>query len=149
GFTTPRLVFDNFLFEKLQSPYATIYQKASIEKIERQANGSIKALFTHKDINYEITAPLIVGADGDKSLVRKSFFEDAHPLKSYSVGLRAYYSGVTDLHPQNFIELHFLPEVLPGYFWIFPLPNGMTNVGVGILSEKVRQKKINLREQML
>jgi flavin-dependent dehydrogenase len=53
------------------------------------------------------------------------------------------------MHNENFIELHFLPEMLPGYLWIFPLPNGMANVGVGILSERVREKKINLREQML
>jgi len=65
------------------------------------------------------------------------------------VGLRAYYEGVAGLHPDNFIELHFLPEMLPGYLWIFPLPNGMANVGVGILSERIREKKMNLREQML
>jgi flavin-dependent dehydrogenase len=53
------------------------------------------------------------------------------------------------MHQENFIELHFLPELLPGYFWIFPLPNGMVNVGVGILSEVIRKKKINLREEML
>jgi menaquinone-9 beta-reductase len=69
--------------------------------------------------------------------------------KAYAVGLRAYYKGVEGLDKNNFIELHFLPEVLPGYFWIFPLPNGMANVGVGILSERIREKKINLREQML
>jgi flavin-dependent dehydrogenase len=69
--------------------------------------------------------------------------------KTHAVGLRAYYKGITGLHPENFIELHFLPEMLPGYLWIFPLPNGMANVGVGILSEVVRKKKINLREQML
>ena len=39
--------------------------------------------------------------------------------------------------------------MLPGYFWIFPMPNGVANVGVGILSDVVRSKKINLRERML
>src|SRR5690606_23675495 len=97
---------------------------------------------------YEVTAPLIVGADGDKSQVRKHFMSDNQP-KSYAVGLRAYYKGITGLHPENFIELHFLPEMLPGYLWIFPMPDGMVNVGVGILSERIRSKKINLREQML
>jgi flavin-dependent dehydrogenase len=69
--------------------------------------------------------------------------------KTNAIGLRAYYDGVTGMHEQNYIELHFLPEMLPGYLWIFPLPGGMANVGVGILSETVREKKINLREQML
>jgi flavin-dependent dehydrogenase len=53
------------------------------------------------------------------------------------------------MHDQNFIELHFLEELLPGYFWIFPLPNGMANVGAGMLSSVVSRKRINLKEDML
>jgi flavin-dependent dehydrogenase len=41
---------------------------------------------------------------------------------------------------QNFIELHFLEELLPGYFWIFPLPNGMANVGAGMFSSSVSKE---------
>jgi geranylgeranyl reductase family protein len=148
GFTTPRMTFDHFLFEKLASPYATIYQKAAIKTIEKK-NGGVTATFTMEGKTYEVSAPLIVGADGDKSLVKKTFSDNATSPKAYSVGLRAYYTGVTGMHQENFIELHFLPELLPGYFWIFPLPNGTVNVGVGILSEVIRKKKINLREEML
>lgn len=149
GFTTPRLVFDNFLFEKLPSKYNTIYQGADITSIERTTDNKTKVTFTKGGDTYEIIAPLIVGADGDKSMVRKKFLNDHTSDKTYAVGLRAYYKGVAGLHKENFIELHFLPELLPGYFWIFPMPNGMVNVGVGILSERIREKKINLREQML
>lgn len=148
GFTTPRLVFDNFLFEKLPSQYATIYQGADVKDIKHNENG-VTVTFTKGDETYEVNAPLIVGADGDKGIVRKTFLNTGESPKAYAVGLRAYYKGVTELHKENFIELHFLPEMLPGYFWIFPLPNGMVNVGVGILSERIREKKINLREQML
>jgi geranylgeranyl reductase family protein len=148
GFTTPRLVFDNFLFQKLPSPHATIFQQASVKEIDRKEAG-VRVVFTHNNETIEVTAPLIVGADGDKSQVKKAFFNSAISPKAYAVGLRAYYTGVTGLHEEQFIELHFLPEILPGYFWIFPLPNGMTNVGVGIISERIRSKKINLREQML
>jgi len=148
GFTTTRLIFDEFLFNKLASTYSTIYQNASVNEIVKHEDG-VSVSFTVENNRYEVRAPLIVGADGDKSMVRKTFLQDASSSKSYCVALRAYYSGVTGLHPQNFIELHYIPEILPGYFWIFPLPDGMANVGVGILSERIRQKKINLREQML
>lgn len=150
GFTSPRLVFDQFLFEKLPSPQASIYQKADIEQIWRTEDGLVRVRFAWNGALYEVTAPVIVGADGDKSLVRKTFVHNDKTLpKAYAVGLRAYYSGVTNLHPENYVELHFLKETLPGYLWIFPLPNGMTNVGTALLSEVVRDKKINLREQML
>ncbi|HHG83299.1 MAG TPA: geranylgeranyl reductase, partial [Bacteroidetes bacterium] len=56
--------------------------------------------------------------------------------------------GVKGLDKDNFIELHFLKDFLPGYFWIFPLPNGMANVGVGMRSDKVAKRKVNLKLQM-
>ena len=148
GFTTPRLTFDNFLFEKLPSQYATVFQHATVKSIERK-NGIVTVTFVKDGKMSEVTAPVIVGADGDKSIVRKNFINDNTNEKAYAVGLRAYYEGVTGLDTNNFIELHFLPEMLPGYFWIFPLPHGRVNVGVGILSQRIRSKKINLREQML
>jgi geranylgeranyl reductase family protein len=148
GFTVPRLAFDNFLFQKMPSPYSTIFQVADVETIDSTDN-TVTVRMVHSDTTYIISSPLIIGADGDKSIVRKKFLSENTTPKTYAVGLRAYYEGITGLHTNNFIELHFLPEMLPGYFWIFPLPNGMANVGVGILSERIREKKINLREQML
>lgn len=148
GFTSPRLVFDNFLFEKIDKNYATVFQNAAVENIEEEKH-SVIIRFQKEDTAYEVTADIVVGADGDKSIVRKTFVNDNSSPKAYAVGLRAYYKGIEGMNPNGFIELHFLPEILPGYFWIFPLPNGEANVGVGILSERLRAKKINLREQML
>jgi menaquinone-9 beta-reductase len=148
GFTVPRLTFDNFLFNKMPSEYCTIFQNATVTDIDRSGN-KVTIIMKHNGIAYSITAPVIIGADGDKGIVRKKFIDDNVVQKTSAVGLRAYYKGVSGMHNENFIELHFLKEMLPGYLWIFPLPGGMANVGVGILSERIREKKINLREQML
>jgi len=148
GFTAARLHFDHFLFEKMQTPQATVFQDVSIQKISRNDEGTVVVQFSSGETEYTLRAQIIVGADGDKSLVKKQFAPAENP-KSNSVGLRAYYDGVTGFNDENFLELHFLKEVLPGYFWIFPLPNGRANVGVGMLSEVVREKKINLRQVMM
>jgi menaquinone-9 beta-reductase len=148
GFTVPRLVLDNFLFGKMASPYCTIFQDAAVSSMET-VDGRVTVRMAHAGTKYEIVAPVIIGADGDKSIVRKKYLGEDTVAKTYAVGLRAYYEGVTGLSNDGFIELHFLPEMLPGYLWIFPLPGGVANVGVGILSEVIRTKKINLREQML
>ena len=132
GFTVPRLTFDNFLFQKMPSPYCTIFQNAKVNAIDNVA-GKVSVSMTHNGADYEVTAPVIIGADGDKSIVRKKYLSENTTPKTYAVGLRAYYEGVAGLHADNFIELHFLPEMLPGYLWIFPLPNGTANVGVGII----------------
>lgn len=148
GFTVPRLDFDDFLHRKMAAPECTLVQNAKVTAIERNPNGvTVTALVNGSERVY--TAPLLIGADGDKGICRRVLADGESDPKSYAVGLRAYYEGITGMHSENFIELHFLPEVLPGYLWIFPLPGGKANVGVGLLSDVVRRKKINLREQML
>lgn len=152
GFTSKRIALDHFLFSKLQSPFATILQHITVTGIDREEEGYA---ISYKDNNIEggplviAHCRLLIGADGDKGITRKKLLEKDVLGKTSFIGLRAYYDGVTGMHEQNFIELHFLKEVLPGYFWIFPLPNGQANVGIGMESEIVRKKKINLRELML
>ncbi|MBD0375223.1 MAG: geranylgeranyl reductase family protein [Flavisolibacter sp.] len=148
GFVAPRLTFDHFLFSKLDPAYASVYQNASVLDVER-SEGKITLRFTKEKKTFTVTAPLIVGADGEKSQVRKILMNDNRSEKASSVALRGYYKGVTGLHQENYIELHFLPEVRPGYFWIFPLPGGLANVGVGLFSQRKQHRQVNLRALML
>ncbi|MBO9635181.1 MAG: NAD(P)/FAD-dependent oxidoreductase, partial [Chitinophagaceae bacterium] len=64
-------------------------------------------------------------------------------------GVRAYYKNVTGMHKDNFIELHFLKSLVPGYLWIFPLPNGEANVGLDMISSAVKKRKVNLKQLLL
>lgn len=148
GFTSPRLVFDHYLFQKADTRYATIFQGVSVETMQCDAQKAT-VVFKQEQTTYELEANLIIGADGDKGVSRKILMDASVATKSLCVGLRAYYKGVTGLNTDNFIELLFLKDLLPGYFWIFPMPGGIANVGVGLLSEVIRRKKINLRELML
>jgi flavin-dependent dehydrogenase len=148
GFTTTRLYFDDFLFRKLNPEFATIYTASTLQSIKRVERVWHIELTTPEG-RVHITSDMLVAADGDKSIVRKQLgLQEASP-KTSAVGLRAYYKGVRGLEKEGMIELHFLPELLPGYFWIFPLSDGRANVGVGMISKDVRDKKINLRERML
>jgi flavin-dependent dehydrogenase len=89
-----------------------------------------------------------LAADGAQSvLLRKVLQHKLNPARQ-SAGLRQYYQGVEGLHPDGFIELHFLKGTLPGYLWVFPLPDGRANVGVGMRSDVVARKRINLKEMM-
>src|SRR5207342_3032720 len=88
-------------------------------------------------------------ADGDRSVIAKKYGGKTVEPDHYCGGIRAYYKNVSGMHKQNFIELHFLKELLPGYFWIFPLADGSANVGAGMLSKSLSKKKVNLRDAML
>jgi len=144
----PRLDFDYFLFSKLTSPYCTILQGTEVVKFTETPNG-IDVELKSSNGPLMLHTKAVIGADGDKSVVRKHFLQADAVQKTSSIGLSGYYKNVGGISAGNHIELHFLPELLPGYFWIFPLPNGRANVGVGNMSDIVRDKKINLRAQML
>jgi geranylgeranyl reductase family protein len=149
GFISKRMDFDATLFSWLDTTYATVLTETTLIDITNESDGHAITI-QHKNELKQITGvKMLVGADGDRSIVGKKLIGRKKENKHYCAGIRAYYSGVTGLHEQNFIELHFLKDLLPGYLWIFPLPNGQANVGAGMLSASISAKKINLKESML
>lgn len=149
GFISKRINFDAEVFSWLDPKYADIRLETSLDSIEKTAEGLVLNL-ENKQGNYQIKHPkLVIGAEGDRSIVAKNLSDITKENDHYCAGIRAYYTGVEGLHQQNFIELHFLEEMLPGYFWIFPLPNGDANIGAGMLSSSVSKKKVNLKADML
>jgi menaquinone-9 beta-reductase len=147
GFLSKRMDFDNFLIEQVKKHKGiTLIEECEINNYEKSASGW---LLKSKDNQYTIQTKLIISADGAHSYFARHIagieVEPAH----YCAGIRAYYKNVKGLDRENFIELHFLKDLLPGYFWIFPLANGYANVGVGMRSDKVSKKKLNLKNEML
>jgi len=60
--------------------------------------------------------------------------------------VRAYFSGVENIDPEiNEVYLH--KDVIPGYFWLFPVSPTEANVGVGMHSTYITKEKINLKER--
>ena len=148
GFIAKRLHFDNFLFSKIDRNTATVLENAAVRDLQYKDDGVLCEI--EKDGGTKrIHAKLVIGAEGDRSIVAKKFSAIKKEDEHYCAGLRAYYKGVTGFDQHNFIELHFLKELLPGYLWIFPLPNGEANVGVGMLSSEVSKRKLNLKKIML
>lgn len=142
GFISPRFHFDNLLFQHAQQyENVAVFQNCTVKKVEI-TNGSVQ-LQTNQGT---FTGEMIVGADGAHSVVAKSLSDIRVEKQHYMAGLRVYYEGVTSFEKGNFMELHFFKDTLPGYLWIFPLADNKANVGIAMLSSKVSEKKINLKE---
>lgn len=148
GFISKRIDFDNFLISKIDTRYADFLQGTELTDFKQTPEG-FELILNQNGTEKKIFSKLVIAADGDRSVIGKKIGAKKMEEKHYCGGIRAYYKNVSGMHEQNFIELHFLNELLPGYFWIFPLPNGYANVGAGMLSKSLSDKKINLREAML
>lgn len=147
GFIAKRINFDEFLVNKLNRNYADVRLQTELTDVIKNIDGIVATLRNasgEKPENFR----LIVGAEGDRSVVAKKLDPVKKDLSNYCAALRVYYSGVKDTHENKFIELHFLKDILPGYFWIFPMNDGTANVGIGMLSDVVAKKKINLKNKL-
>ncbi len=138
GFVCKRLDFDNIVFRNAKRK-CEVLENAEVSDLISE-NGRVAGVKTTD--GREFFAKLVVGADGATSIVaRKTGCASIVP-EHYCSAVRAYYSGISGLRGN--IEIHFLPESMPGYFWIFPLSANGANVGVGMLLSEITKRKINL-----
>lgn len=144
GFISKRLDFDNKLYEISKSnPLIEIIENQTVIHTER-TNNSLIIHLKNADL---IKAKLVLAADGAYSNIAKTLLNANIKDNQNSLGLRTYYNNVTNLDKDGFIELHFLKEITPGYFWIFPLSNGQANVGLGMRSDIIKKHKINIKDK--
>jgi flavin-dependent dehydrogenase len=141
GFIAKRIHFDNYMFNNMISPFAEIRPGTELKNLSRSGNKLIATISGKEGMAVESEFDIVVGAEGERSVVAKKLSPVRKKLSSYSAALRCYYSGVTGCHSEKFIELHFIKDLLPGYFWIFPMNDGTANVGIGMRSDVVSEKK--------
>jgi menaquinone-9 beta-reductase len=147
GFVSRRVHFDHSLLQQINSNFSQLISNCSLQQIQ-QTNDGLLVTVMHNGQAKTIFTKMIVGAEGRDSIVAKKMAGHHMQPNHFSAGIRGYYSNVSGMHSQNFIELHFLNEVQPGYLWIFPLADGAANVGVGMLSKTIARKKANLKQLM-
>ncbi len=143
-FVSKRMTFDNLLVEKIDRSFAEILFGTRIDKVEK--NGKKWLVYgSNATAQFEIETDMLIGSDGDHSVVLKHVGERKIDRNNYAAAVRQYWKGVEGMHSSNLIEVYF-PKSLPlSYFWIFPLPNGEANVGYGMASSFVAKKNINVR----
>lgn len=136
GLIIKRKIFDNIYFQELKK-YSNIKIKtAAIIKDYTIENEVITLISNNTIINSRIT----VGAYGPGSLLEKS--TKPQNYKESIIAIRAYYENLATDSENNFIELHYLKELLPAYFWIFPEKDNIFNVGLGIIPAANKRKDL-------
>ncbi len=146
GFISRRLDFDHFMIREVQKKsLVTLKENCEIISYQKDEKGTVLTCLNGERFH----SRLVIFANGAMSSFMKVPGGIIKNKKFTMTGIKAYFSGIKGFHEKNFVELHFLKEILPGYFWIFPLPNGWANVGIGLDQERIREKKINLKRVML
>jgi geranylgeranyl reductase family protein len=146
GVILPRLHFDDVLFQHAkEATGTTVLEGVAAKTFTRIPQGWHIATADGRTIN----ARLLIDASGANSHFARQVAGLPMEPKHHAAGVRAYYSGVRDLDPQGFIELIFLKDLLPGYLWVFPLPGGRANVGLGLRSDVVKARRVDLKALLI
>lgn len=144
GYICKRVDFDNFMIQEVKRrENIQFHEGVNIQKFEKSEKGWT---VINEDGSFSVNSEILVMANGAHSSFTRKIAgiekENAH----HAGAVRAYFKNVQGLKKDNFIELHFLKQLTPGYFWIFPLPDGNANVGLGMRSDFIKKRSINLKK---
>jgi len=156
GIVMRRKEFDYFLYHKVKNTDA-IEMIEGTEITDFKNDGDKIVLTKRHNTTRQNTTPtrytgkIAVFADGARSKFAQQLSGIQKDDHHHATGIRTYYKSVT-IDPEsavgNPVEFYFLRSVLPGYLWIFPLPGGFANVGIGIRTDVMKKKKIHLKSEL-
>ncbi len=145
GYCLRRMHTDNLFFQAAKNTQnVTVREQFQVQEVifeDGKAVG-VKGIDLSSPSREETAfrAKVIVGADGVNSAIARSCLgekADLEPAHSCDA-VRVYYSGISGLTDQ--IEIHFVKSIMPGYFWIFPMEDGTSNVGLGLVSKDLQER---------
>lgn len=144
AFISKRIDFDNFLIEEVRkSSLIDLREGVDVQHFEREDS---QWIIKNKTGDLVIKADLLLDASGALSRFSRDVANIKKEDKHFAGGIRAYYKNVKGFTDYNFIEIYFEKELTPGYLWIFPLPNGYANVGLGMRTDHISKGKVNLKQ---
>lgn len=144
GFVMPRMEFDRTMNEEVRTaPHVNLIENVKVNKLTQEKDGLLVETTAG-----DWKAKMVIGADGAHSVVAKQLAGYEMDRNHYCAAMRVYYENVEWDQDGDLIELHFLPEVSPGYLWVFPMEGNKANVGIGMLSKYVAEKNVNLRKEL-
>jgi menaquinone-9 beta-reductase len=129
----PRFLLDDYLKELSINVGTTFIGDYKINAVKHE-NQTV--FVSGKKGTYE--AKLVIYATGANTTLLRKLSASKHPLK-FMHATRVYFEGVENLDEVIF---NYDFSALPSYGWIFPLPNGMANVGAGFYRTKLNQHKL-------
>lgn len=140
AYAVPRKTLDEILFARAQRVGARTEQECNVREISHEKDRiCIRADQADKSVKFY--ARLVVGADGPHSVVARQAGLEMSDPRHVEYALRAYCSGLPIREPMMLFE----EEFFPGFGWVFPVSDGLANVGVGLVCEAIKKFNLDLR----
>jgi geranylgeranyl reductase family protein len=141
GVVIPRLLLDNRIRQAAEGAGAEFAGEAQATALAFDSTRAVKGVWVHGAFGTSFCeARMTILADGANGRLSRKLRGDGRataPFRGFA--LRQYLSGIGHLDP--YFHVYTLPPSdgfrLAGYAWVFPVDEGIANVGVGILTGNV------------
>ena len=120
-----RAILDAALVDRARAVGVAVHEGVSVDEVGVGAD----AVWVRTSDGTEWQVPFVVAADGHYSSVRRLTARAVEADLGAWHAVRQYFGRVAD--PRLWVL--FERDLLPGYAWVFPLPDGRANVGFGVL----------------
>jgi digeranylgeranylglycerophospholipid reductase len=143
GYVLERRVFDRALAEEAARAGAQVRVKTAAVGLLCEGNTVRGAILQGPDGRWEVTAGIVIAADGVESQVGGwAGLATALPLQD-AMSCAQYLLVSINLDPAR-IEYYIGQETAPGgYAWVFPKGNGKANVGLGVQADLADEPALN------
>ncbi|MCY4258381.1 MAG: geranylgeranyl reductase family protein [bacterium] len=123
----PRMDLDHALLQRTKAAGAEVIEGAACQGVSEQGD--------HIEIqlqeNPSVQASYLIAADGMWSPTRKFLGLNQNGYRGEWHAFCQYWDNVSPEASRS-LWVWFEEEILPGYMWLFPLPNGRANIGFGV-----------------
>ncbi|MBW3130298.1 NAD(P)/FAD-dependent oxidoreductase, partial [Hymenobacter profundi] len=145
-FNSPRLHFDDHLLGLVRRHTTTEIREGYAARDIQTTPTGVQLLPADKE-QEPLTARLLIACDGANSVAARRLTQRTIDKAYHCAAVRAYYSDIAGVDGTT-TEFFFLHEYMAGYCWIFPVGNGVYNVGFGMLSEAVARQRVDLKKML-
>jgi geranylgeranyl reductase family protein len=163
GLVRTRLDFDEILARTAQKAGARLQELTEVTAPVLDESGRIVGVHArrvppedagrpsrerHEGEPVTYRAKLVVAADGNSSRLALGMGLAKRDDRPMGVAVRRYYNSprTNDTYLESWLELWRGDQLLPGYGWIFPVGDGTSNVGLGLLNTSEAFRSTNYKE---
>ena len=149
GSAIARTVLDNALRDAALDAGATGLDGHRAVDVELTGGRLTGVVLRSADRTVTVEAQQVIVADGGKSHLGRLLGRTWHQETVFGVASRAYATSPMADDPWITSHLELRDEtgrMMGGYGWVFPLGNGLVNIGAGTLATKKRPANISLRK---
>ena len=157
GMARTRMKFDADLVNHARQTGVHVYEGYTAVETLRSSTGRVTGVRARVGRGpnarmVEFSAPLVVDAGGVSARLATSLGIEKHSRRPLGVAARTYFRSprAEDAWMESHLELWNgepgKSELLPGYGWIFPVGDGLVNVGLGSVSSDAKATSLPYKQ---